>query len=126
MERGYFVIREYGLEYTNDSVIQICNYANLAANMGEPEQAIAALEACAKAVKTYNSDNSSDYANLLWDIGCIYMQMYDRANALVNFKAAMQIYTELWVNEPELINAKLIELQNMADVYGMKVQIFSS
>lgn len=122
MERGYFVIREYELEYTNDSVIQICNYANLAANMGEPEQAIAALEACAKAVKTYNSDNSSDYANLLWDIGCIYMQMYNRANALVNFKAAMQIYTELWVNEPELINAKLIELQNMADVYGMKVQ----
>ena len=122
MERGYFIIREYELEYTNDSVIQICNYANLAANMGEPEQAIAALEACAKAVKTYNSDNSSDYANLLWDIGCIYMQMYDRANALVNFKAAMQIYTELWVNEPELIKAKLIELQNMADVYGMNVQ----
>lgn len=122
MERGYFVIREHELEYTNDSVIQICNYANLAANMGEPEQAIAALEACAQAVKTYNSDNSSDYANLLWDIGCIYMQMYDRANALVNFKAAMQIYTELWVNEPELINAKLIELQNMSDVYGMKVQ----
>ena len=122
MERGYFVIREYELEYTNDSIIQICNYANLAANMGEPEQAIAALEACAKAVKTYNSDNSSDYANLLWDIGCIYMQMYDRANALVNFKAAMRIYTELWVDEPELINAKLIELQNMADVYGMNVQ----
>lgn len=122
MERGYFVIREYELEYTNDSIIQICNYANLAANMGEPEQAIAALEACAKAVKTYNSDNSSDYANLLWDIGCIYMQMYDRANALVNFKAAMQIYTELWVNEPEMINAKLVELQNMADVYGMNVQ----
>ena len=122
MERGYFVIREYELEYTNDSIIQICNYANLAANMGELEQAIAALEACAKAVKTYNSDNSSDYANLLWDIGCIYMQMYDRANALVNFKAAMRIYTELWVDEPELINAKLIELQNMADVYGMNVQ----
>ena len=122
MERGYFVIREYELEYTNDSVIQICNYANLAANMGEPEKAIAALEACAKAVKTYNFDNSSDYANLLWDIGCIYMQMYDRANALVNFKAAMRIYTELWVDEPELINAKLIELQNMADVYGMNVQ----
>ena len=31
----------------------------------------------------------------------------------------MKIYTELWQNEPELLQAKLIELQNMAAVYEM-------
>ncbi len=119
MERAYMILSDNDLEYTNDSVIQICNYANLLANTGEPQKAIRALKACAQAVKKYNSDTRSDYANLLWDIGGIYMQLYDRENALVYFKGAMKIYTELWQNEPELLQAKLIELQNMAAVYEM-------
>ena len=73
MERAYVILSDNDLEYTNDSVIQICNYANLLANTGEPQKAIRALKACAQAVKKYNSDTSSDYANLLWDIGGIYM-----------------------------------------------------
>ena len=119
MERAYMILSDNDLEYTNDSVIQICNCANLLANTGEPQKAIRALKACAQAVKKYNSDTSSDYANLLWDIGGIYMQLYDRENALVYFKGAMKIYTELWQNEPELLQAKLMELQNMAAVYEM-------
>lgn len=113
------ILSDNDLEYTNDSIIQICNYANLLANTGEPQKAIRTLKACAQAVKKYNSDTISDYANLLWDIGGIYMQLYDRENALVYFKSAMKIYTELWQNEPELLQAKLMELQNMAAVYEM-------
>jgi predicted O-linked N-acetylglucosamine transferase (SPINDLY family) len=122
MEQSYLVLTDNNLQYTNDSITQICNYANLAANMGEPRKAIKALEACAKAVKKYNSDFSSDYANLLWDIGCIYIRLHDRANAVANFKAAMKIYTVLWAEEPELINLKMTELQRMADIYGINTQ----
>lgn len=122
MEQGYSVLMENELEFTNDSIIQICNYANLAANMGEPRKAIQVLKRCVDAVKEYNSDNSSDYANLLWDMGCIYMQLYDRANALVNFKSALKIYTELWTNESELLQMKLSELKNMAAVYRMNMK----
>lgn len=119
MEKAYAILIENDLQYTNDSVIQICNYANLAANMGEPQKAIQALKRCADTVKEYNSDNSSDYANLLWDMGCIYFQMYDRDNAAVHFKKALKIYSELWANEPELLQMKLTEFQNMTSAYGI-------
>ncbi|MGN0149406.1 MAG: Archaeal ATPase [Clostridia bacterium] len=119
MEQAYHILEENNLQFTNDSVIQMCNYANLAANMGEPCRAVKALEACAKAVREYNSDNSSDYANLLWDIGCIYMQLRDRDNALAYFKTALKIYNDLWKNEPDLLRMKLSELKKLATVYGM-------
>ena len=119
MEQAYMVLSENNLQYTNDSVIMISNYANLLANMGEPDRALNALEICAEAVREYNSADSSDYANLLWDMGCIYLQVGNRNKAVARFKAALEIYTELWANEPELINAKAAELKSMAKVYGM-------
>ena len=122
MEQAYITLTENHLEFTNDSVIQICNYANLAANMGEPFKAIQALKRCADAVKEYNSGNSSDYANLLWDIGCIYVQLRERDTALVNFKSALKIYSELWTNEPELLQMKLTELKKLATAYGINLQ----
>lgn len=122
MERAYRILIDNHLQFTNDSVIQICNYANLAASMGEPRKAIKALKRCANAVKEYNSENSSDYANLVWDIGCIYMQMRDKDNAVLYFKTALKIYTDLWTNEPELLQTKLKELKNMAAVYGVNIK----
>ena len=122
MERAYRILIDNHLQFTNDSVIQICNYANLAANMGEPRKAIQALKRCANTVKKYNSENSSDYANLVWDIGCIYMQMRDKDNAVMYFKTALRIYTDLWTNEPELLQMKLTELKNMVAVYGVNIK----
>ena len=122
MEQAYTILSEYNLQHTNDSVIMISNYANLLANIGEPDRAINALEICAKFVKEYNSDYSSDYANLLWDMGSIYLQVGNRSKAVARFKAALEIYSELWANEPELINAKAAELKSMAKVYGMNTQ----
>lgn len=116
------ILSEHNLQYTNDSVIMISNYANLLVNMGEPDRVLNALEICAEAVREYNSDYSSDYANLLWDMGCIYLQVGNRSKAVARFKAALEIYTELWANEPELINAKAAELKSMAKVYGMNTQ----
>lgn len=122
MELAYQTLVDSGMAFANDAVIQICNYANLAANMGDPVKAIRALKRCADAVKEYNSADSSDYANLLWDIGCIYMQMRDKDNAVMYFKTALRIYTDLWTNEPELLQMKLTELKNMAVVYGVNIK----
>lgn len=122
MGLAYQTLVDSGMDFTNDAVIQICNYANLAANMGEPRKAIRALKRCADAVKEYNSENSSDYANLVWDIGCIYMQMRDEDNAVFYFRTALRIYTDLWTNDPELLQTKLKELKNMVAVYGVNIK----
>lgn len=113
MELAYKILVDSGMDFTNDAVIQICNYANLAANMGEPQNAIRALKRCAEEVKTYNSEYSSDYANLIWDMGCIYLQMRDKTNAADCFQCALNIYNIVWENETELLQAKVTELRKM-------------
>lgn len=121
MEKAYEILTENNLQYTNDAVIQICNYANLAADMGEPKKAIRALLRCAAAVKECSGE-STDYANLLWNAGCTYLQIRDIDNALVNLKKAIKVYAELWIDEPELLQMKRTELEDIAAVYGMSTK----
>lgn len=109
MELAYKMLVKSGMDFTNDAVIQVSNYANLAANMGEPQNAIRALKRCAEGVKTYNSEYSSDYANLVWDMGCIYLQIQDKAKAADCFKSALNIYNIVWEDEPELLKSKTEE-----------------
>lgn len=85
--------------------------------MGEPLNAIRALKRCAEGVKQYNSEYSSDYANLVWDMGCIYLQMRDKTNAADCFKSALNVYSVVWENEPELLQAKVEELRKMAAAF---------
>lgn len=118
MERAYRVLIDNNLHYTSDSVIQICNYANLAANLGEPERAISALKKCAE----HTLENSGVQAELLWNIGLIYLQMNDRENSVPHLKKALNIYTEIYEDEPELIEQKISELQDAVSSYGINIK----
>lgn len=118
MEKAYNILTENSLQYTADSIAQICNYANLAANLGEPEKAITALKKCAE----YTEENSGIYAELLWNTGIIYLQMNDNANAVPHLKRALNIYAEIYEDEPELTQRKISELQDAVSAYGINAQ----
>lgn len=122
MEKAYKILTENRLQYTSDSIAQICNYANLAANLGEPEKALQALEKCAENV----IENGGVQAELLWNIGLIYLQMNDNANAEKKLKQALTIYTEIYEDEPELIEQKISELKDAVSAYGINLQNFIS
>lgn len=62
MEKGIFLLEQYRLLYTNDSIPQINNYAALLTELQEPERAMAALQKLAQTIKEYNSDTCLDYA----------------------------------------------------------------
>ena len=62
MEKGIFLLEQYQLLYTNDSIPQINNYAALLTELQEPERAMAALQKLAQIIKEYNSDTCLDYA----------------------------------------------------------------
>ncbi len=118
MEKAYCILTENNLQYTNDSIIQICNYANLAANLGESKKAIQALEKCTEHV----IENGSIHAELLWNMGLIYLQMNDKTNAENKLKQALTIYSEIWQDEPELIEQKISELKDAVTAYGINPQ----
>ena len=118
MEKAYHILMENNLQYTTDSIAQICNYANLAANLSEPEKAITALKKCVE----YTEENSGIYAELLWNTGIIYLQMNDKANAVPHLKKALNIYAEIYEDEPELTQRKISELQDAVSAYGINAQ----
>ena len=118
MEKAYYILTENNLQYTADSIAQICNYANLAANLGESEKAITALKKCVE----YTEENSGIYAELLWNTGIIYLQMNDKANAVPHLKKALNIYAEIYEDEPELTQRKISELQDAVSSYGIDAQ----
>ena len=107
MEKAYRILTENNLQYTADSLTQICNYASLAANMGEPQRAIQALEKCTEHI----IPNTIIHAELLENIGLIYLQMNDIPNAKEKLTQSLNIYSEVWEDSPELTEQKISEIK---------------
>lgn len=113
MEEGMRLLTQYNLLYMNDSVIQVGNYASLISDIGERDKALSALQKCAKIVKDYNSELSSDYAVLCWAMGTICLQMGNVQQATEHFKIAFAAYEVLFSDEPEQLEVKYQEAQKL-------------
>ena len=119
MERGIFLLEQYQLLYTNDSIPQINNYAALLTELQEPERAMAALQKLAQIIKEYNSDTCLDYAQVQESMGNICLITANISQAKTHFKKAMKIYENVWADEPELIEEKYQEIQELYPQVGI-------
>ena len=113
MEKGILLLEQYKLLYTNDSIPQINNYAALLTELQEPERAMAALQKLAQIIKEYNSDTCLDYAQVQESMGNICLITANISQAKTHFKKAMKIYENIWADEPELIEEKYQEIQEL-------------
>lgn len=114
MELGYSVLKKAGLDNSRDGVAQVFNYAHLAAELGEYNKAVTALERCAKVLHDSDLYDTTDYANILWGAGLMYMDMGEVHKAQNRIDTAWDIYSEVWKDEPELLEAKYAEFQSSA------------
>ena len=119
MEKGIFLLEQYQLLYTNDSIPQINNYAALLTELQEPERAMAALQKLAQIIKEYNSDTCLDYAQVQESMGNICLITANISQAKTHFKKAMKIYEDVWADEPELIEEKYQEIQELYPQVGI-------
>lgn len=119
METGVSLLEEYGLLYTNDSIPQISNYAALLAERQEPERAISSLQKLAQVIKEYNSDHCLDYAQVQESLGNICLITANLSQARTHFKKALKIYGDIWSDEPELIEEKYKEIQELYPQVGI-------
>ena len=113
MEKGILLLEQYKLLYTNDSIPQINNYAALLKEMQEPERAMSALQKLAQIIKDYNSDHCLDYAQVQEAMGNICLITANISQAKTHFKKALKIYEDVWADEPELIEEKYQEIQEL-------------
>lgn len=119
METGIAILEQYNLIYMHDSVPQICNYAVLLTDMGEPDRGMTALQKLARIIKNYNSEVSGDYAIVQEAMGGICLTQGRISDATEHFKKTMKIYEIIWNAEPELIEAKYQEIGKMYPQAGI-------
>lgn len=111
-EKAYNILKVSDMEYLNDSLIQLINIANLTADMGKPMQAVEILKSCAKRI----SSNSSDYGDIHSYIGQLYLSIGNIEPAAKHFRIAIDAYSGVWQNEPERLQEKISEQQQIINV----------
>ena len=125
MEKGLFLLEQYHLLYTHDSIPQITNYAMLLTEQHSPEKGISVLQKVSKIIKEYNSDCNLDYATVQETIGTIYLMNADFSQAKTHFKRAFKVYEKIWADEPEMIEAKYQEIQELYLQFGFSIEKFN-
>ena len=119
MEESLFLLEQYNLLYTNDSIPQITNYAMLLTEQQDPEKGISILQKLLKIIKKYNSDGCLDYATVQESIGTIYLLTANLPQAKTHFKKALKIYEKVGADNPKMIESKYQEIQELYPQMGI-------
>lgn len=91
VEQGIAYLEKYG-QLNHDFIAFVHNYANLISDCGEPLKAVRALKKCAEMVKEGMSDMCIEYADMVFDISVIYLQINDRAKSEQSLDEAFRVY----------------------------------
>ena len=102
----------------NMAIPQIANYAMFLIEQQEPERGISELQKLSGIIKEYHSDDCLDYAKVQETLGTIYLMTANLPQAKTHFKRAFKIYEKIWTNEPEMIEAKYREIQELYPQIG--------
>lgn len=110
MEQGIHLLDDYGLTGYHDTVPQVCNYASLLTQLGEPDRAYTALKRLSGLVQEYNSDHCLDYGMVQQCMGTISISLGDWVCAKMHYQKAIDIFGEVYADEPTLLVEKCREL----------------
>ena len=102
----------------NMAIPQIANYAMFLTEQQEPERGISELQKLSGIIKEYHSDECLDYAKVQETLGTIYLMTANLPQAKTHFKRAFKIYEKIWADEPEMIEAKYQEIQELYPQIG--------
>ena len=106
----------------NMAIPQIANYAMFLAEQQEPERGISELQKLSGIIKEYHSDHCLDYAKVQETLGTIYLMTANLSQAKTHFKRAFKIYEKIWTDEPEMIEAKYQEIQELYPQIGFCIE----
>ena len=102
----------------NMAIPQIANYAMFLTEQQEPERGISELQKLSGIIKEYHSDECLDYAKVQENLATIYLMTANLSHAKTHFKKAFKIYEKIWADEPEMIEAKYLEIQELYPQIG--------
>ena len=122
MEKSISLLDQFNLLHINDSIPQIANYAMFLTEQQEPERGISELQKLSGIIKEYHFDDCLDYAKVQETLGTIYLMTANLPQAKTHFKRAFKIYEKIWADEPEMIEAKYQEIQELYPQIGFCIE----
>ena len=105
----------------NMAIPQIANYAMFLTEQQEPERGISELQKLSGIIKEYHSDDCLDYAKVQETLATIYLMTANLSHAKTHFKKAFKIYEKILADEPEMIEAKYLEIQELYPQIGFSI-----
>jgi len=121
MEAGIKLLEKYRPVSMHDSIPQFTNYAVFLSDIGEPERGMTALKRLARYIKTYNSEESEDFALVQEAMGGICLTQGRISEAKEHFKKAIDIYKTIWADSPEQVEAKYQEIEELYPQAGIRL-----
>ena len=82
---------------------------------------ISELQKLSGIIKEYHSDECLDYAKVQETLATIYLMTANLSKAKTHFKKAFKIYEKIWTDEPEMIEAKYREIQELYPQIGFSI-----
>ena len=72
-------------------------------------------------IKKYPSDDCLDYAKVQENLGIVCLMTANLSQAKTHFKKAFKIYEKIWTDEPEMIEVKYREIQELYPQIGFSI-----
>ena len=72
---------------------------------------MAALQKLVQIIKEYNSDTCLDYALVQESMGNLFLLTANLPQANIHYQKALEIYANVWNDDPDLIEKKYQEIQ---------------
>ena len=111
MEKAIFLIEQYQLCYNHDSITHYLNYAVLLKDLHDTKRALTVLQKLAQIIKKGNSDTCLDYALVQESMGNLFLLTANLPQANIHYQKALEIYANVWNDDPDLIEKKYQEIQ---------------
>ena len=110
METAIHLLEEYGLAGCHDSIMQICNYAQLLTDKGESQRGYGALEKLSEKLEALHMGHSLDYGMVQQVMGSVAAIRGDVGLSHTHRRKALEIYEIVFENEPHILEQKRKEL----------------
>ena len=110
METAIHLLEEHGLVGCHDSIMQICNYAQLLTDKGESQRGYGALEKLSAKLEALHMGHSLDYGMVQQVMGSVAAIRGDVGLSHTHRRKALEIYEIVFENEPHILEQKRKEL----------------
>lgn len=118
MKLGLQLLSDGQVEVSRNTIPQILNFSIIAANLGRPEEGIPYLQMLRKLYQQQQMTEESDYAEVTYRLGTLYLAAGQPKAAKDFLEEAWQIFKTVYAGQPKLLEEKKAFYRTLLQMLG--------